>query len=106
MKKILDHERVCANCGDTFLMSEGWKFKRSKGGKVHVFCTWGCMKAWDMENRKYPAKDRREMMIEMIGNGLTNGEIMVRLGYSYEEIDRCRKRIEGEEKSNAGIPQD
>ena len=97
MKKILDHERVCANCGDTFLMSEGWKFKRSKGGKVHVFCTWGCMKAWDMGNRKYPAKDRREMMIEMIGNGLTNGEIMVRLGYSYEEIDRCRERMARDE---------
>ena len=98
MKKVLvGSERTCANCGDQFLMQEGWKYKRSKAGKTHVFCSWGCMKDWDFKNRRYPVRERRDLMVQMIREGLTNGEIMVNLGYSYEEIDRCRKRLEVEE---------
>ena len=93
-KAILGHERTCAICGKEFQMSEGWLYKRSKWHKVFTMCSWPCLQEWDKKYRQHPIKDRRELIIQAIMDGLTSGEIMVLTGEPYDKIERCRKRLE------------
>lgn len=46
------HERVCENCGKTFIMYPKHVFKRRlnaghKNTKLLVFCKYTCMTAWE-----------------------------------------------------------
>lgn len=97
MKEILGSMKTCSVCGKEFSMGEGWQFKRHTRNNSYVMCSYGCTRWWDERYRKKPVRDRRELMREAIRDGKDNGQIMVMLGYSFEEIDRCRKRMEVED---------
>lgn len=103
MKEILGSMKTCSVCGKEFSMGEGWQFKRHTRNSSYVMCSYGCTRWWDERYRKKPVRDRRELMREAIRDGKDNGQIMVALGYSYEEIDRCRKRMEAEDVDMSSV---
>ena len=98
MKDLNASIRTCFVCGKEFSVGENWQYKRHKQGKTYLMCSYGCTRWWDERYRKNPVRDRRFLLREAIRDGKDNGQIMVLLGYSYEEIDRCRKRMEAEDE--------
>lgn len=98
MKEILGSMKTCSVCGKEFSMGEGWPFRRKQRDRTWTMCSYGCTRWWDERYRKKPVRDRRELMREAIREGKDNGQIMVMLGYSFEEIDRCRERMKREEE--------
>ena len=60
--------RKCPICGKVFYCDyeEIWVYKRidhKHGSHIKMFCSWGCMRKWDAENRPKP----KEVDIELDG---------------------------------------
>lgn len=51
---LIRNDRDCAQCGKTFDMYAGnkWAWRKQFGGKILVFCSYGCIRKHDEEHRQ------------------------------------------------------
>ena len=90
-KELIGREHKCPICGKVFIKKEGWVFKRTIAKHEKDFCSWGCMRKFEVE--KGTKIDRRERIIQAIKDGLSNREISSLLDEDQTKINYWRKRI-------------
>ena len=46
------NERICACCKKPFecYAGERWAYRRQRHGRIHIFCSWKCLRKWEKEN--------------------------------------------------------
>lgn len=91
-------ERRCPMCKRIFILYEGWVYRRNRGMKELIFCSWKCLREYE-KNDVSPIQ-RRDMICQAIRDGLTNAEITSLLTVDSRQVDYWRKKIEKEDKEN------
>lgn len=76
-------EKTCPYCGKGFIVNSpsDWVFKRNFHGADRMFCSWSCVRAWDV--KRGTKAERRERIIAALNEGMDVDEICKKL-----EVDR------------------
>ena len=92
---LFGNERHCAVCGKEFLIYPDWAYKKKVGDGDKVFCSWGCMRAWEAK-RKGNRADQAEAIRKAIQDGLTVQEITALLSVDRRVVIYWEKKLKGE----------
>ena len=91
-------EKKCVRCGKILIArDDDYAYKRNIDHKLQYFCSWHCLRDWEIERGTKIA--RRERIQQAIRDGLTTSEIAVLLTENRATIDYWRRKME--EQGNA-----
>lgn len=86
------HEKKCSKCGKGFIAGPEWAYRHGKGYNALLFCSWGCLRAW--EKSRGSKIDRREQIIQAIYDGKSIEEIVNTLHVDRSNVLYWQRKLE------------
>ena len=98
MTDSIFHEKHCSRCGKEFISHGHWAYRSGSGEDARLFCSWGCMRAWEKEK---PTKmQRREKIIQAVKDGLSVNEISKLLNEEPKTVWYWKNKLDGDRKDD------